>query len=168
MKLIISGVPCSGKTSFGDWLRDERAFAHVNLERRKSPLRVTPPKLSSDLPDWLGSLAEDVVVTWGFRPEQDALDLIARFRAAGFTPWWFRADPAIARARYIERAATDATVAFFDFQMADITHAKPMIDAIYEGYTVETLSAAGYKSPEKIYEVMAANADNGVMQPRYA
>jgi hypothetical protein len=40
--------------------------------------------------------------------------MIARFRDEGFTPWWFNADPAVARARYIARDGIQATEAFFD------------------------------------------------------
>src|SRR6266480_11356 len=32
MKLFISGIPGSGKTSFADWLRDEFGFMHIDFE----------------------------------------------------------------------------------------------------------------------------------------
>jgi hypothetical protein len=156
MKLIISGVPCSGKTYFGDWLRDERAFAHANLEGRTAPVTIAPPNLSADLPVWLGSLAGDAVVTWGFRPHRGAFEMIARFQDAGFTPWWFHANPAVARARYIARDGIEATVAFFDPQMARIAHTTASLDAIYDGNTIETLSDTGYRSVDEIYATLAA------------
>jgi hypothetical protein len=156
MKLIISGVPCCGKTYFGDWLRDERAFVHANLERRTTPVAIIPPNISADLPAWLGSLAGDVVVTWGFRPHQAAFEMIARCRDAGFIPWWFHAEAAVARARYVERDGIDATVSFFDPQMARIAHSTAILDAIYDGCTIETLSDTGYRPVEEIYATLAA------------
>jgi tRNA uridine 5-carbamoylmethylation protein Kti12 len=31
---LICGIPCSGKTTFGNWLRDQKAFLHLDLESR--------------------------------------------------------------------------------------------------------------------------------------
>jgi hypothetical protein len=156
MKWIISGVPCSGKTYFGDWLRDERGFAHINLEPRPAPFPVAPPLLLPDLPGWLATVAGDVVVTWGFRPHEPAFDLITRFCDAGFTPWWFDADLAVARRCYAARDGMEATIALFDRQMKRITRAKPLLDALYERHTIRTLGRFGYRRAHEIYSVLAA------------
>src|SRR5438270_9510115 len=137
MKLLISGVPCSGKTYFGDWLRDERGFAHVNLEPRLGTAPIIPPILVADLPAWLASIARDAVVTWGFRPHEPAFELLARFREAGFTPWWFDADPGVARSRYVARDGTEAAVQLFDRQLKRITRARALLDPLYRGHTIQ-------------------------------
>ena len=33
--ILISGIPKTGKTAFGDWLREHRAFLHVDMESEK-------------------------------------------------------------------------------------------------------------------------------------
>jgi hypothetical protein len=157
MKLIISGVPCCGKTHFGDWLRDEHAFAHANLEQRAGAIPMTPPNMSENLPAWLGSLGAKVVVTWGFPPNETCLKMIARFRDAGFTPWWFNADQAVARARYTTLYGNQKTQKLFDPQMVRIAQAKPDLDGIYQGHTIQTLSNEGYTSTEEIYASLTAD-----------
>lgn len=159
MRIIISGVPCCGKTYFGDWLRDEHGFAHANLEPRPMPAAqpVRLPDLSDELPRWLALLARDVVVTWGFPPNAYCLDKIARFRDAGFMPWWFAADHGVARARYLTLHGQVATEASFDPQVQRLEQAKAELHAIYHNRTIEALTAGGYKPVEEIYDMVAAN-----------
>ncbi|MCX6981936.1 MAG: hypothetical protein NTV08_14450 [Verrucomicrobia bacterium] len=152
MKLIISGVPCSGKTYFGDWLRDVHGFAHANLESRNNPTLILPPKTTAELPDWLASLAANVVVTWGFPPNQDCIELIEKFQKVGFAAWWFAADHQVARNRYIERDGIEKTVKFFDPQIEQLSKASSILNALYENRTIETLVAIGYKPLAEIHQ----------------
>lgn len=92
MKLIISSMPCCGKTYFGDWLRDAYDYTHVNLESRITAQgTVMPPKLYWEMPEWLAGLSSRIVVTWGYKPVLAGFDFIRRFEQAGFVPWWFEA-----------------------------------------------------------------------------
>jgi hypothetical protein len=151
MKIIISGVPCCGKTHFGDWLRDNHRFTHANLEiRNANPLPVTPPDISGELPRWLSSLATNVVVTWGFPPNPACLGLIQRFRDAGFHAWWFDANHATARNKYVTREGIQRTEAFFDTQIQRINQAALDLDALYQHNTIETLTEHGYKPVEEL------------------
>ena len=113
--------------------------------------------MSDSLPRWLALLATDVVVTWGFPPNAYCLDKIARFRDAGFMPWWFATEYGVARARYLALYGQQATEASFDLQIQRLEQAKAELDAIYNNRTIETLTAGGYKPVEEIYEVIAAN-----------
>jgi hypothetical protein len=107
--------------------------------------------MSENLPAWLGSLGAKVVVTWGFPPNEACLNCIRRFRDSGFTPWWFNADQTVARERYIMRNGIQETEQLFDPQMVRIVQAKPDVDDIYQGHTIQTLSNDGYTSTEEIY-----------------
>lgn len=145
MKMIISGVPCCGKTHFGDWLRDEHGFAHANLEGRRTEGGViVPPGLSLQLPLWLSSVSKNVVVTWGFPPTPQCMELINVFQKSGFTAWWFEADHDIARDRYISRDGIDNTVKFFDPQIAKLKAASSRLKATYGKHTIVTLTSEGY------------------------
>jgi hypothetical protein len=96
-------------------------------------------------------LGAKVVVTWGFPPNEACLNCIRRFRDSGFTPWWFNADQTVARERYIMRNGIQETEQLFDPQMVRIVQAKPDVDDIYQGHTIQTLSNDGYTSTEEIY-----------------
>jgi hypothetical protein len=121
MRLIISGVPCCGKTHFGDWLRDLHGHTHVNLEQRRTQTGVImPPNLYDTLPRWVDLLAPHVVVTWGFPPYPPCIAVVQQFRELGFTAWWFSAPYDIARQRYLAREGLQATEQFFDPQIVHL------------------------------------------------
>ena len=80
--------------------------------------------MSDTLARWLALLAREIVVTWGFPPNPYCLDKIARFRDAGFTPWWFAAEYGVARARYLALYGQQATEASFDPQIQRLQQAQ--------------------------------------------
>ncbi len=158
VRLIISGVPCCGKTHFGDWLRDQHGHTHVNLEGRRTATGVVEaPHMYGTLPRWVALLASDVVATWGFPPNSQCIAIVQQFRELGFTPWWFAASYDIARQRYIAREGQQAAQQLFDPQVARLQEAKPQLDALYVDHSVETLTANGYAPEEQIYGIITAN-----------
>lgn len=145
-------MPCCGKTFFGDALRDRHGFAHANLEQRPTPEgTIVPPGSSFELPHWLASLTDNVVATWGFAPCPGWLDLLNRFADAGFTPWWFYADPRVARACYASREGEKKTADRFDPQMHLLERAKDELRAFYEERMIETLIEDGYRSIDEMF-----------------
>jgi hypothetical protein len=160
MKFIISGMPCCGKTYFGDWLRDTHAYTHVNLEARTTASgRISAPAPYAELPEWLAELSPLVVVTWGYRPVQPAFEFMRRFEAAGFTPWWFDTSPELSRRRYIERDGVERTGRFFEPQMEKLHATAPLISATYRERRLVTLDENGYLAPEAILaHLQAASA----------
>ena len=153
-------MPCCGKTYFGDSLRDIHGFAHPNLEERRTcDGSVVPPGSSFELPQWLASLADDVVATWGFAPCPGWLELLNRFVDAGFTPWWFYAEHDVARAYYASREGERKTVDRFDPQMQILERAKDELDAFYGERMIETLTTDGYKSSSEVFATMLEWSD---------
>jgi hypothetical protein len=118
---------------------------------------VIPPNLYDSLPRWVALLAPHVVVTWGFPPYPQCIAIIQQFRELGFTPWWFSAPYDIARQHYLAREGQEATEQFFDPQIVLLEQAKAQLDALYEGHSVETLTANGYQPVEQIYDTITAN-----------
>lgn len=158
MKLIISGMPCCGKTYFGDWLRDEHGYTHVNLESRlTSDGWIRPPSPYEGMPEWLTELAPHVVVTWGFRPVQAAFEFIRHFEAAGFVSWWFDTRPELSRQRYILRDGEDRTTRYFEPQMEKLLQAAPLISATYRERRLVTLEDSGHLAPEVILACLQAD-----------
>jgi hypothetical protein len=151
MKFIISGMPCCGKTYFGDWLRDAHGYTHVNLEPCITAQgTVMPPKLYWEMPEWLAGLSSRIVVTWGYKPVLAGFDFIRRFEQAGFVPWWFEADPGLVKKQYILRDG--ATMAKRDFgpQMEKLQESMPLISGVYRERRITTLNEDGYLPPEAI------------------
>jgi hypothetical protein len=151
VKFIISGVPSSGKTTFGDWLRDRRSFTHINLEQDDEFTRQAVfPNLQSLFPDWLDSITSNVVVTWGFPPTPECFALIERFKEYGYSAWWFEADTTVARNLYVQSRGEDATRQFFDVQIQRLRESEADIERIYGGKRITTLTTQGHVAPEDI------------------
>jgi hypothetical protein len=155
-KLVISGVPCSGKTRFGDWLRDEKGFTHVDLEPRQITTgTVTPPQITPALVRWLATLSVKTVVTWGFAPSPESFEVLRLFHAAGFTPWWFEGDHEISRRCYVERDGEVAARQCFDPQKWRIVKASAHIAKFYRSNRLTTLTANGVMNFPNVYEQLA-------------
>lgn len=151
MKLIISGMPCCGKTYFGDWLRDAYDYTHVNLESRITAQgTVMPPKLYWEMPEWLAGLSSRIVVTWGYKPVLAGFDFIRRFEQAGFVPWWFEAAPDLARRQYILRDGEELMIREFEPQFEKLQESLPLISATYRERRITTLNENGYLPMETI------------------
>ncbi|MEI9896749.1 MAG: hypothetical protein WDN28_23535 [Chthoniobacter sp.] len=145
MKTIISDVPCCCETYFGDWFRDHHGFTHANLG---SPCvkgdAITPPNGKFALALWVASLAQKIVVTWGFSPIPFCFQLLEAFKTAAFAPWWFTADHRLARAKYIRLHGRRTTQCAFDPQVKSISQEWAHIDAFYGKRKIETLRRRGY------------------------
>jgi hypothetical protein len=71
---LIAGVPCPGKTTFGDYLRDKKGYQHVDMEAFGGSYLHTIWEVSLSirrLDVFLQALKEKsakTVPTWGFHP----------------------------------------------------------------------------------------------------
>jgi hypothetical protein len=153
MKLIISGVPCTGKTHFGDWLRDELQFVHHDLGRKdKEPIHFRVSRVLDAVRNRAES-GRDAVVTWGFMPEEVYFQVVREFWSLGYVPWWFDADPVVARMKYAERDGISATQRAFDPQIVRLESAQARIDRFYGNRRIETLDILGrHLECERIFD----------------
>lgn len=89
MRILISGVPGTGKTTLGKYLAENKGFFHVNMEKSGF---AQVRELKKDESEFLKKLTphENVVITWGFgffsRP------IVESLRAKGFTLFWLDGD----------------------------------------------------------------------------
>ena len=97
-------------------------------------------------------MAEKVIVTWGFPPRPQSLAEVRAFQAAGFTPWWFAADLAHARARYLKRDGEAAAAGAFDRQVGNIEREWDQIRPLYDGRIVTTLGPKEYQKRPAILD----------------
>lgn len=87
MKLLITGVPATGKTTVGNYLQANNSFHHVDMEANdwlnKREFLENPLAFIKALEQY-----DDVVITWGFQPFED-VDAIRRLTNNGFNLLWF-------------------------------------------------------------------------------
>jgi adenylate kinase family enzyme len=95
--LLISGIPGTGKTTYGNRFERDFGFVHCDLEnqQRLNCLGANP----AGFIDELKGGNQNVVVTWGFMPDEAQTNIVLQFRDAGFTLTWFDGNrPAALRA----------------------------------------------------------------------
>jgi hypothetical protein len=113
--ILISGMPASGKTSFGDWLRDNRGYVHVDLDAANClktaglpPFWTEKERISNldsgrlrEFVRHLKTMPNPTVLTWTF--PADLVDFGREMTSFGVVAWWFEADRLAARQRYASR-----------------------------------------------------------------
>src|SRR6185312_11350769 len=85
--LLITGIPGTGKTSYGNKFASEFGFVHIDLEDQQTltALAYDPAQFISQLTGQQRS----VVVTWGFVPDEVQTGIVLQFRSVGFKWIWF-------------------------------------------------------------------------------
>ena len=154
---LISGVPCCLKTKFGDWLRDNRGFLHIDMETNfdTGPFH---PMWAKSLPNDIQSFADAlkpihprIVLTWGYPIK--CLPWIPQFQNAGVQSWWFDGDVDLARSNWIGRQGREPQGSEQQ-QFNDIKANHAAILSQYGDRVVETL-----KTPANTYLPLEEIAD---------
>ena len=109
--LLITGIPGTGKTTYGDEVAREFGFSHYDLEDQQTlnhfvanPAQSIRESLSEN---------KNVVVTWGFVPDDElSVSLVRQFRTAGFDWIWFDGNRPAAL-RQFQNRATVQEIAFY-------------------------------------------------------
>ncbi|SRR6266498_967208 len=120
MKLLITGIPATRKTTLGNHLRDHHGFFHLDVEDALS--RGWTQELSGcvtwhDRAGRLDAMARPVVITWGFMPGQDEAT-IRLLQGYGYKLIWFDGNRDAARREFIKRGTVPEWL--LDLQMARI------------------------------------------------
>src|SRR5947209_2760152 len=106
---LLSGIPATGKTTFGAWLEQQRGFLHLDVEEdglEKANVRIEWDELckclcADRLMLSLNKVNRPLVLDWGF--PVSALPIVRKLKAAGFETWWFDGDIKRARERFVGR-----------------------------------------------------------------
>jgi hypothetical protein len=141
--ILVAGTPASGKTSFGDYLRDKKHFLHVDIEEFEGSylhsVWVAALRLK-EMSLFLNTLKErshNAVLTWGFH--MDDLQVVADLKRAGTRLWWFEADEARAREKFLARNGDSVTI--FDAQMKRIRNNRANIEDLFQPNILTTVRA---------------------------
>jgi hypothetical protein len=124
--LLITGIPGTGKTCYGNKFAKDFGFLHYDLEKQDTldRLNAGPTQFIADIV----SQNIDTVVTWGFAPHDPAsVSVVLQFRNAGFKLIWFDGNRPAALRKFQKRATV--TEELFYLQMYRI-EASRVVDAI--------------------------------------
>jgi adenylate kinase family enzyme len=100
--LLITGIPGTGKTCYGDKFAMEFGFVHHDIENQQVRDRI-----GRDPTQFIRELLNEkknVVVTWGFHPKDElSLCHLRQFRDDGFKLIWFDGNRPAALASFQKR-----------------------------------------------------------------
>ncbi|MBI2439663.1 MAG: hypothetical protein HYV45_03645 [Candidatus Moranbacteria bacterium] len=115
MKLFICGIPGTGKTTIGNSLEKHYGFLHIDLE---GPLFGEVENLSLVFFERLVKNTNNIVITWGFPPEESSLEIARYLKDNGFTCVWFDGNREAARSVFKKRGTVSEDM--FDIQVKSI------------------------------------------------
>ena len=104
-KILISGIPGTGKTTVAEHLAQHLGYTHIDMEADSFSARR---ELEHDAEVFIGRLAniEHVVVSWGFSPYIDRPG-IDKFITAGYKFVWLDGDHVVALRNFLRRENND-------------------------------------------------------------
>lgn len=142
--ILLTGIPATGKTTVGNYLRDNHAFHHVDFEDGISLKQFTAnPELFLN-----GLNQEKVVISWGFVPEAGQISMVNYILSKDFKLFWFEGDHTVVLKKYIERDKGTNLDAYY-YQMFRIISSK-VVDQI-SPKIINTFNDAGeYKELTQI------------------
>jgi len=144
-KVLISGVPATGKTHFAEWLHENYGFAHHNVDQQ-GPLPA----------DWLQQ--DRFVIDWGFPANGLALsysvEMIQSWISSGVEHWWFDGDRKAARKSFLTRNTVPKEA--WDIQFKGINKNWETIAALFPPDRRLSVISSGptYLPNDEIYRAM--------------
>lgn len=104
-RILLSGIPGTGKTTVAEHLALAHNYAHVDMEADEFEPRRRFRKDPASFLRALGD-AKDIVMSWGFGPYDDN-PLIGLVRQAGYTLIWLDGDRVASLASFLRREQHD-------------------------------------------------------------
>jgi hypothetical protein len=172
--LLICGMPASGKTSFGDWLRDNRGYIHADLDAASClkaaglpPFWTEKERIANldsgrlrEFVRHLRTVGKPSVLTWTF--PTDMVDFGREMTSFGVVAWWFEADRLASRQRYAARntvlrngvyAKGKPDTTLFDRYVGAVSSNWARIAPIFGDRIIRTLGSDGrFIDPVSIFD----------------
>lgn len=110
--ILLTGIPATGKTTLGNYLKNNHGFKHIDFEDA-----ISLNQFAKDPDTFLESLAKEdkVVISWGFCPDEIQTPMVIYLKTKEFNLFWLDGDHVSALREYIRRN-TGAKSAFY-YQM---------------------------------------------------
>lgn len=100
-KLLIVGIPGMGKTRIGNYLQEKYDFIHTDMECENNIAKIIAAP--SVFIDELVAQDRNLVVTWGFVPSDQLINIVNSFKDYDFKIIWFDGDRDAARREFVQR-----------------------------------------------------------------
>jgi hypothetical protein len=156
--LLLAGLPATGKSSFGNWLEQNKGYFHLDFDEEDiiqqrgfghAQDRLWHHEDATPLWDGIVARHQPIVLTWGFAPQ--FLPLVKQLLTWGFVPAWFAASRSAARRAVIKRGGMD--VKYFDRYMELLQPIEAEVEVLFGRNVLQTLRDDGSRlSFESIYE----------------
>ena len=151
-RILITGVPATGKTTIGNYLEEKFDFRHFDVEANFNNSLAGEFFWRLEIDKFLEQIEEkgkNTVITWGFVCDNKlSLDIINTLQKKGFEFIWFHAEEPTARVAFLERGI--GNISDFDIQMKRI---KKLDFSIFDNpVIITTLDKNGRKNKDKIIE----------------
>lgn len=156
-KIIVAGVPATGKTTIGNYLKEKFNFRHFDVESDEANPDVSIiGKLFWELEidkflEQIEKDGKDIVITWGFVcDDQRSLIILNMLQKKGFKFIWFYAEEPVARVAFLERGT--GNIQDFNRQMDRIK--KLNLSIFSDPIIITTLDRTGRKNNDEIIKKM--------------
>ena len=144
--LLVTGIPGTGKTCYGEKFAEEFGFLHYDLEEPQTfsrfaanPMQFIANALSQH---------KNIVVTWGFVPDnQPSVAAVLQFRNSGFKLIWFDGNRQAALEQFQKRGTVPD--ALFELQMKRIEDSK-IIDRLAPAVVDPFDDRGQFKPPQQL------------------
>ena len=120
MRLVIAGIPGTGKTTIGDYLQKEKGFFHINLENNPENANFFNDPVSFICA--IESQEQDIVITWGFIPNEHQTKLVLLLKERGYQLFWFDGNREAALRAFNKRGTVSEQA--FQIQIANINSSQ--------------------------------------------
>lgn len=155
LRILISGIPGTGKSEFSRWLAREYNFLRCPSGEEPSETFLSDTRLA---------LQEDrIVIDWGFPANEPSLsmslDFIEEARdVSGLQPWWFDGDRAAALESFLRRATVPRSA--WDKQLAGIESNWTRIAEVFKPRILKVITAGPEYLPndERFHRMFPAGA----------
>jgi hypothetical protein len=157
--LLLSGIPGSGKSSYGRWLAANKQYVHLDFEEgdlnKFGVEELWNNFWSAGRPGFVEALlrnAAPICLDWGF--PANCLPIVRQLAEAGVELWWFEADPRLAKPHFLNRRPKGE--ADFNEQVTNIEKSREEIMGVFANHVVHALTSDGKHAPcQEIYAQMS-------------
>lgn len=170
MVLFLCGIPASGKSSFGEYLRDNHGYFSIDMEHdwpdeSLHAIWNTVFSVKRDesnvkkFVDSVTSKSRNTVLDLGFPINETYFWIIPLLERYGCHVVWFECEEDVAKKRYLDR--DKRPIAWFDTQMTNIRAGWKVIEETINPIIINVLKAdKSGKTDEELYLELTHVLDN--------